>query len=90
MEEFRLNGESINFRFIFITDISRSLEESKKSSKFKDGTNENQNSYIFKPEENLREEIEATLKILENDYYFDYEIIENDLYVNNIIKIIKF
>lgn len=90
MEKFKLNGISIDFRFIFITAISRNLEENKKSSKFKDGTNEEQTAYIFKPEENLQEEIEATLKILEMDYYFNYEIKGKDLFVKDIIKIIKF
>ena len=90
MEEFKLNGVSIDFRFIFITALSRNLEENKKSSKFKEGTNEEQNAYIFKPEEDLQEEIEATLQILKMDYYFDYEIKGKDLFVKDIVKIIHF
>lgn len=90
MKEFKLNGISIDFRFIFITALSRNLEENKKSSKFKEGTNEDQTTYIFKPKEELQEEIEATLKILKMDYYFDYEIKGKDLFVKDIIKIIHF
>lgn len=90
MEEFKLNGLSIDFRFIFITALSRNLEENKKSSKFKEGTNEEQTAYIFKPEQELKEEIEATLQILKMNYYFDYEIIEKDLFVKDIVKIIHF
>lgn len=90
MKEFKLNGISIDFRFIFITALSRNLEENKKSSKFKEGTNEEQTAYIFKPEENLKEEIEATLQILKMNYYFDYEIKGKNLFVKDIIKIIHF
>jgi hypothetical protein len=86
MKEFKLNGISIDFRFLFIKIISRILEENKKSSKFKEGTNETQTSYIFKPDENLNEEIEEAIKILKMDYSFDYEIKGKELFVEKIVS----
>jgi antirestriction protein len=84
MKEFKLNGISIDFRFLFIKIISRILEENKKSSKFKEGTNEEQTSYIFKPDKNLNEEIEEAIEILKKSYSFDYEIKGKDLFVKDI------
>jgi len=86
MKEFKLDGISIDFRFLFIKIISRILEENKKSSKFKEGTNETQTSYIFKPDENLNIEIEEAIEILKMDYSFDYEIKGKELFVEKIVS----
>ena len=62
MEDFKLNGESINFRHSFLTRLSDLLEENKMKVKFKEGTNKEQNAYYFNPESDIKEYIELVVK----------------------------
>lgn len=89
-KNFKLDGEAINFRHIFLLMLSDIFETNKKTLKFEEGTEETQDVYIFHPAEDITEIIKPILKKLELTYYFTYEFKDKNLEVREIIKLILF
>lgn len=81
MEDFKLNGISINFRHRFLIILSDTAEKKKITLKFKEGTNEDQNAYYFNPEIEFQNEIIDAISTMLKFFYFNYRFEGKNLIV---------
>lgn len=81
MEEFRLNGISINFRHRFLIILNNTAEEKQIKIKFKEGTNEEQNAYYFNPETDIQNELLDAISIMFKFFSFNYKFDGKNLIV---------